>query len=88
MPRIICQFSGWFEVNPEKTLVRRLGVDNVDFDVPAITLAEELKTNPTLKDVVLEQFEDASKTAFDGGFEELYLEIEKDEEEFRPDHNH
>jgi len=81
MPRIICYFSGWFEVNPDNTLIRRLGEDNVDFDVPAVTMAEELKTNPTLTDVILDQFEDASNKAFDGNFEELYLKIEKDDEE-------
>jgi hypothetical protein len=89
MARVICYFSGWFECNPETTFIRRFDENN-NLSENSILMSEELKTNPRLDGVLLEQFEDASKVGLDGNFEELYLKIEKDdeEEEFRPDHNH
>lgn len=78
MARVICYFSGWIEINPENTFIRRFEENN-DLSENPILVSEELKTNPTLNSVILEQFEDASRTALDGHFEELYLKIETDD---------
>ena len=69
--KVVCYFSGWFDVSP-KTMVT-----NLDNDVTQ-TLEQELESNPTLKSVILECFEDASKIATDGEFDELSLTIEEE----------
>jgi hypothetical protein len=74
MAKLVCFFSGWFEIDTNDVLLRNLDTDIVQTAQQWIESSKE--PLDLTNGFILESFNDANAAATDGLFEELTLEIQ------------